>query len=154
MTWRRVDNEFARRVQLAIFLIGTVLGLDYLVTPTGSSAVLSSIEKAWLPLWMWGATILGSSVAGFLVEWRILNREHPFLPSRRRERWGWVTNGAHMILVAVFSVLAASALTDIVTRGISEGVWFGFRTSVLWGFYAYVNFQFVKRLAEKPVVLK
>ena len=154
MTWRRVDPYFARRIQLAIFAVGIVFGLDYLVTPGGSSAALNSIEAAWAPLWAWGATILGCSLVGFLVEWRILNREHPFLPSKQRNRWGWLTNAAHIMLVSVFSVLSAASLTDLFIRGLDTGHWFGFRTSVLWGFYAYVNFQFVKRLAEKPVILK
>lgn len=154
MTWRRVDPEFARRIQLAAFLIGIVFGVDYLVTPQGSSAALTGIERAWLPLWAWGATIVAASVAGFLVEWRILGREHPFLPSSRRARWGWVTNVAHIIVVAVFSVLAASSLADILTRGVETGAWYGFRTSVMWGGYAYINVQFVKRLGDRrPVVL-
>jgi len=155
VTWRKADPFFARRIQMAIFAVGMIFGLDYLITPGGcSSTVLTSVEATWAPLWVWGATILMFSVLGFVVEWQVLNREHPFLPSKRRNQWGWLTNASHIVLVAVFSVLSASSLTDIITRGISEGHWYGFRTSALWGFFAYVNLQFVKRLAEKPVILK
>ena len=77
---------------MAIFAVGMIFGLDYLITPGGSSTVLTSVEATWAPLWVWGATILMFSVLGFVVEWQVLNREHPFLPSKRRNQWGWLTN--------------------------------------------------------------
>lgn len=148
MTWRRVDPYFARRVQLVAFGVGVFFGLDYLFTPTGSSTALTYIEKAAVPLWLWGVVIIIASVTGFLVEWRILGYDHPLMPSARRKRWGWVTNVAHIVLFAILVVLALSALADITRRAVETGELYGWRTGLLWGGYAYINWEYIRRLGD------
>lgn len=148
MTWRRVDPYFARRIQLALFVIGIAFGLDYLFTPTGSSAALTTIERTIVPLWVWGLTIAVAGAVGFFVEWRILGNDHPLVPTAERWRWGWASNVAHIVLFAMFAVLAGSSLWDIVSRALHDGSWFGWRTSVMWGGYAFANLQYVRRLGQ------
>lgn len=148
MTWRRVDPYFARRIQLAIFAIAIGFGLDYLYTPTQKSIALTTIEQSWLPLWAWGATITAAGVAGLLVEWRVLGALHPFVLSDKRWKWGWVSNISHIVLFAMFTTLAGSALYDIAMRGLDGGGWFGWRTSLLWGGFAFGNFQYIRRLGD------
>lgn len=147
MTWRKLDPYFARRLQLGIFTTAILFGLDYLVTPAGSSLALTTIERTWLPLWVWGATIIVAGLAGLFVEWRILGTQHPFVLSPQRWRWGWISNTAHIILFAVFIVLAGSALVDLVHRGLDGGGWYGWRTSLMWGGFGMVNFAYVRRLS-------
>lgn len=148
MTWRRVDPYFARRIQLALFVIGIAFGLDYLFTPAGSSAALTTIERTAAPLWVWGLTIAAAGVVGFFVEWRVLGNDHPLVPTPERWRWGWASNVAHIVLFAMFAVLAASSLWDIVSRALHDGSWFGWRTSVMWAGYAFANLQYVRRLGQ------
>jgi hypothetical protein len=148
VTWRRVDPFFARRIQLAAFTIGVLFGLDYLFTPTGSSPVLTYIERSWVPLWAWGAVIMAASAAGLIVEGWILRAEHPLVPTDKRWRFGWVSNIAHVLLVAIFVVLTGSSIADIVTRGIDTGTWYGWRQTIMWAGYVYANWQFVHRLGD------
>jgi cytochrome b561 len=146
MTWRRVDPFFARRIQLLIFGIATFFGLDYLFTPEGSSTALTIIERTWLPLWVWGVTILLAGVCGFFVEWRILGNDHPFVATKSRWQWGWVSNISHIVLFALFLALTASSAYDIIHRGVSGGGWYGWRTTIMWGGYAFANNQYIRRL--------
>lgn len=148
MTWRRVDPYFARRIQLAIFVLGFGFGLDQILTPVGSSTALTAAEQSAFPLWAWGTTIVLASLAGFTVEWLVLGNDHPLVPTHNRWRYGWVSNVAHIVLLAMFVALAGSALSDVVTRGIETGYWFGFRTAIFWGGYAYANWQFIRRLGD------
>lgn len=146
MTWRWVDPFFARRIQLAIFVIAVLFGCDYLFTPSGSSTALTSIERALLPLWLWGAVIIAAGVAGLIIEGWVLREEHPLVKSARRWDWGWVSNIAHATLIAIFTVLAGSSVLDIVQRGLDGGGWYGWRTALMWSGYVYANAQFVRRL--------
>jgi hypothetical protein len=146
VTWRRVDPYFARRIQLLLFVIAIGFGVDYLLTPVGSSGALTIIERTWLPLWVWGVTILAAGIAGLIVEWKILGNDHPFVTTDKRWRWGWVSNVAHIVLFALFMMLTASSLYDIWIRGTDTGDWYGWRTALMWGGYAYANNQFIRRL--------
>lgn len=157
MTWRRLDPQFARRIQLAAFIVGFIFGLDYLFTPVGSSTALSFLERSFFPLWSWGVVIISASLAGFFVEWRILGNTHPMLPTEKRRRWGWVSNMAHILLFAVFVVLTLSTLIDVIGRGFADpipgeeigaGHFYGWRTAVMWGGYAYINWEFIRRLGQ------
>lgn len=149
MTWRRVDPYFARRIQLAAFIIGFFFGLDYLFTPCGSSTALTYLERSVFPLWAWGAAIMAASLAGFFTEWRVLGNDHPLLNTEARKRWGWVSTGAHIVLFAAFVVLTLSSGIDIVTRWRGTGQLYGWRTALMWGGYAYVTWQFIPRLGMK-----
>lgn len=148
MTWRRVDPYFARRIQLAIFVIAFGFGVDYLSTPVGSSSALTAIERTWLPLWAWGAIIMAASAAGFFVEWRILDKHHPLTKTPERWRWGWITNIAHIVLFAMFVALTVSVMVELIARGIHGGGWYGWRTAVMYGGFAFGNWQFIRRLGE------
>lgn len=155
MTWRRVDPFFARRIQLALFAVAIGFGADYLFTPTGSSAALTTIERTWLPLWAWGAIIMAAGIAGFIVEWRVLGKSTPLIPTPDRWRWGWISNTAHSVLFAVFIVLAGSSMFDLIHRALSEGKgWYGWRTTLMWGLFAFANLQYVRRLGSSLVVQK
>lgn len=148
MTWRRVDPYFARRIQLAAFLIAIGFGLDYLFTPAGSSTALTLVERGWVPLWAWGVVIIAAGVAGFFVEWRILGNDHPLVHTAKRWQWGWVSNVSHIVLFAAFLVLAGSSLFDVIHRGWTGGGWYGWRTPAMWGGFAYVNLQYIRRLGQ------
>ncbi|MDV7192570.1 MULTISPECIES: hypothetical protein [Mycolicibacterium] len=148
MTWRLVAPHFARRIQLAAFLIAIGFGMDYLFTPPGSSGALTFVERAFLPLWVWGAVIIAAGLSGFLVEWLILGDDHPLLLTPKRWRWGWVSNMAHTVIFAAFVVLSASSLFDIIGRGFEGGGWYGWRTALMWGGFAYANFQFIRRIGQ------
>ncbi len=148
MTWRRVDPYFAKRVQLVAFAVGVFFGLDYLFTPQGSSRALTYIEQSIVPLWLWGVVIMAAGLTGFITEWRFLGNEHPAMTSARRKKWGWVSNICHITLFAILCVLAASALIDIVQRFIHTGELYGWRTGLLWGGYAYINWEFIRRLGD------
>jgi hypothetical protein len=143
-----VDPYFARRIQLAVFVIAVLFGLDYMFTPSGSSTAMTIIERTAFPLWLWGAVIIGAGLTGFFVEWRILGNQHPLLRTEQRWRWGWAVNIAHIVLFAVFAVLTFSSFTDIVLRGVNDGDWYGWRTAVMWGGFCYANWQFIRRLGE------
>lgn len=145
MTWRRVRRLFARYVQLGVFGVAILFGMDYWATPVGTSGALTAIEQTWIPLWIWGATISAAGLAGLLVEWRILGDDHPILVTDTRWRWGWVTNSAHGMLCALFVALAGSSLFDVLMRGIDEGKWYGWRTGVMWAGFAALNYAFVPR---------
>lgn len=150
VTWRRVDPQFARRIQLAAFIVGFWFGVDYVFTPYGSSPVLSWVERGAVPLWAYGAVIMAACLAGFYVEWRILGNEYPLLPTEARRRWGWVSNISHITLFASFVVLSSSTIVDIVNRGVEGHGWYGWRTTVMWAGYAYVNWEFIRRLGDSP----
>lgn len=144
---------FARRIQLAIFIIAIGFGLDYLVTPAGSSAALTTIERTWVPLWSWGLTILTCGVSGLFVELHVLNDDHPLLLTEKRWKWGWISNIAHTILFALFVALAGSSLYDTATRLVAEhgadaGKLYGWRTALMWGGYAYANWLFIPRMGR------
>lgn len=149
MTWRRVAPFFARRIQLAIFIIAIGFGLDYLFTPDGSSVALTTIEQTAFPLWVWGATIMVCGIAGFVVEWRILGNDHSILMTEKRWHWGWVSNTAHIVLFALFVVLAASTIFDVIDRGADTGQWYGWRTTIMWGGFAYANWLFIQRPGDR-----
>jgi hypothetical protein len=140
-----VVREFARHVQLGVFVIAIAFGLDYLATPVGTSGALTAIEQGVVPLWCWGATITAAGIVGLLVEWRILGDDHPILVTDTRWRWGWATNTAHAVLCGLFAALAGSSLWDVVERGLQQGTWYGWRTGLLWGGYAALNWAFVPR---------
>lgn len=146
MTWRRVATYFARRVQLGLFIIAIGFGLDYWFTPVGTSGALTSIEGTFIPLWAWGVTIVLCGVAGLLVECLILGADHALVATDERWRWGWVSNIAHAVLFGLFVALTYSSLADVVGRGIDTGHWYGWRTALMWGGYAYLNLLFVQRL--------
>ncbi|GJJ24191.1 hypothetical protein [Mycolicibacterium mageritense] len=148
MTWRMVAPYFARRIQLAAFLIAIGFGLDYLFTPPGSSTALTVVERAWVPLWVWGAVIITAGLAGFIVEWKILGDDHPLVLTPHRWRWGWISNLAHIVLFSAFVVLTASSLFDVIGRGLDGGGWYGCRTALMWGGFSYANFQFIRRLGQ------
>jgi hypothetical protein len=148
VTWRRVDPYFARRIQLAAFVIGVLFGLDYLFTPVGSSAILTYVERTWVPLWAWGATIMLAGTTGLIIEGLVLSAEHPLVPTAKRWQWGWASNIAHILLVAIFAVLTCSSVVDIIDRGWDTGQWYGWRTTIMWGGFVYANWQFVRRLGD------
>lgn len=148
MTWRRLDPYFARRIQLVAFGVGVFFGLDYLFTPVGSSTALTYLERAVVPLWLWGAIIIAASLTGFIVEWRILGNDHPLMPSARRRRWGWASNISHIVLFAILVALTLSSIIDIGTRALHTGHFYGWRTGLLWGGYAYINWEFIRRLGD------
>lgn len=148
MTWRKVDPYFARRIQLVAFGVGIFFGLDYLFTPQGAFSSLTYIEQAAVPLWLWGVVITAASLTGLVTEWRILGNDYPGIPSLRRRRWGWVTNICHIILFAILCVLAASSVLDITQRFIHTGDLYGWRSGLLFGGYAYINWEFILRLGD------
>lgn len=148
MTWRKVDPYFARRIQLVAFAVGIFFGLDYLFTPTGSSTALTLIERAVVPLWLWGAVIITASAIGLFVEWKVLGNDYPlsWMPSDARRRWGWVSNICHVTLFAILIALTLSSGVDITTRAVETGQLYGWRTGLLWGGYAYINWEFIRKL--------
>ncbi|MCV7226042.1 hypothetical protein [Mycolicibacterium komossense] len=142
MTWRQIDPRSWRRAQLVTFLIAVVWGADYWFTPSGSSALLTTLEGA-MPLPVWGSLLIGAGAAGFVAE--IALGDEPLFPTAQRARWGWVTNAAHTILFGVYFALASSSLVDVITKD-GDGGTYGWRTPALWFGFAWLNAQFVRRV--------
>lgn len=147
MTWRRVKPNFARYVQLGVFLVAIGFGLDYTAMPDPPAVPPppEAITQTWLPLWWWGVTIAAAGVAGLFVEWRILGDDHPFLMTETRWRWGWVSNIAHAALCSLFAALSLSALYDVVAQGVESGHWYGWRSCVLFAGFSALNWAFLPR---------
>lgn len=154
MTWRQVDEFFARRIQLATFLTAIWFGLDYFFTPEGSSELLTVVERGAVPLWVWGAIITTAGVAGLVVEWRILGNDHPLVFTDKRWRWGWVSNIAHIVLFATFLVLSGSITLEIAHRGMMGDGWYGWRTPAMWCLFVYANSQYIRRLGQVGQILR
>ncbi|OCB43952.1 hypothetical protein A5721_22955 [Mycobacterium vulneris] len=132
MTWRLVHTDALQLVQLYVLAAAVVRGVDYLITPPGSSEVLNLIERA-APLWFWAVVFIAFGVLGLAGEWWM-----SFGVSTNR----WIASYiAHAGLVALYLAVGIGALSDVLDRNPP----YGFRTPMEWIFIAVVHAIFVRR---------
>lgn len=132
MTWRLVRADALQFVQLFVLAVAVARGLDYLVSPSGSSALLNTVERA-APLWSWAIAFMAAGAVGLAGEWWM---------SFGTSQWRWAASfGAHAVLAGLYVSVALGALIDLMER---EPL-YGFRTPVEWFALAIVHAMFVKR---------
>ncbi|QFG10048.1 membrane protein [Mycobacterium phage IdentityCrisis] len=132
MTWRLVRTDTLQLVQLFVLTAAVVRGVDYLITPPGSSEVLNLIERA-APLWLWASVFIAFGLLGLAGEWWM-----SFGISTHR----WIASYiAHAGLVALYLAVGLGALSDVLDRNPP----YGFRTPMEWMFIAAVHAIFVRR---------
>ncbi|MDZ7886554.1 MAG: hypothetical protein U5N53_28280 [Mycobacterium sp.] len=132
MTWRLVRADALQFVQLFVLAVAFVRGVDYLLTPRGSSALLNTLESA-APLWLWATAFMAAGATGLAGEWWM-----SFGVSHAR----WVASfTAHAVLSGLYVSVALGSLIDVLER---EPL-YGFRTPAEWFALAVVHAMFVKR---------
>ncbi|AJA43329.1 minor tail protein [Mycobacterium phage Sbash] len=132
MTWRLVRTDTLQLVQLFVLAAAVVRGMDYLITPPGSSEVLNLIERA-APLWFWAAVFIAFGMLGLVGEWWMSFGVSP-------QRW-IASYIAHAALVGLYVAVGLGALVDVLDRQPP----YGFRTPLEWMFIAVVHAIFVRR---------
>lgn len=132
MTWRLVRADALQFVQLFMLATAVLRGIDYLLTPRGSSALINTAEKA-APLWLWALAFMAAGVIGLAGEWWM-----SFGLSKNR----WIASYlAHSALAGLYASVGIGALVDVLER---EPM-YGFRTPAEWIAIAVVHAMFVKR---------
>lgn len=132
MTWRLVRDDALQFVQLYLLAVAVVRGVDYLITPPGSSAVLYFIERA-APLPVWALMFITLGIVGIAGEWWIGFGASP-------HRW-LASYVAHAALASVYTAVGVGALIEILSR---QPI-YGFRTPVEWLLIAAMHAIFVRR---------
>ncbi|MFN3005159.1 hypothetical protein [Mycolicibacterium wolinskyi] len=132
MTWRLVRADALQLVQLYLLAIAVVRGVDYMMTPSGSSEVLNFIERA-APLWLWALAFIAAGLVGLAGEWWM-----SFGASQLRWLASYI---AHTVLVGLYTAVGLGALIEILERD----PLYGFRTPFEWIFIATVHAVFVRR---------
>lgn len=132
MTWRLVRADALQAVQLFVLAVAVVRGVDYLLTPSGSSVLLNTAERA-APLWLWAIAFMTAGAVGLAGEWWM-----SFGISHAR----WVTSFiAHAVLAGLYGAVALGALMDVMERE----PFYGLRTPAEWLALAIVHSMFAKR---------
>lgn len=134
MTWRliRTDDKLLQLAQLVLLCVAVTRGLDYLITPAGSSAALSYIEQS-APLPVWGALFIAFGMTGLAGEWWM-----SFGESDRRWIASWT---AHAGLAALYFTFAIGALLELFSRE----PFYGFRTACDWAILGFLHVVFIRR---------
>lgn len=132
MTWRLVRADALQFVQLYVLAAAVVRGIDYLITPSGSSVLLNFTEAA-APLWVWAIAFITAGSVGLAGEWWM---------SFGVSSWRWVASYcAHAALVALYAAVGIGAFIDVTEREPVHGL----RTPSEWIAIALVHAMFVKR---------
>lgn len=132
MTWRLVRADALQFVQLYLLAAAVVRGVDYLLTPSGSSAVFNTAEQA-MPLWVWACAFMTFGAIGLAGEWWMSFGVSPI-------RW-LGSYLAHAALAGLYSAVGVGALIDVLERD----PLYGFRTPVEWLAIALAHAMFVRR---------
>jgi len=132
VTWRLVRADALQFVQLYLLAAAVVRGVDYLLTPSGSSKVLNFVEAA-APLWVWAVAFFAAGLLGLAGEWWM-----NFGVSSLR----WTASyAAHAALAGLYAAVGVGALIDVLERQ----PLYGFRTPIEWIAIAVAHAMFVKR---------
>jgi len=132
VTWRLVRADALQFVQLYLLAAAVVRGVDYMLTPPGSSVLLNTAEQA-MPLWVWACAFMLCGVLGLVGEWWMHFGISPL-------RWlGSYT--AHSALTGLYVAVGTGALIDVLARAPMHG----FRTPAEWFAIALAHAMFVRR---------
>lgn len=132
MTWRLVRADALQFIQLYLLAAAAIRGIDYLLTPPGSSAVLNTAEQA-APLWWWATAFITFGLVGLAGEWWM-----NFGVSPRRWTLSYL---AHAALAGLYAAVGVGALIDVLERHPLHG----FRTPVEWLAIGLAHAVFVRR---------
>lgn len=132
-----------RNSQTALLLVSFTWGLSY-VMPSNLRIAFSEVfppdltRWSYIPMWGYGAIMLGGAVFALLGE-------HIILTSPRQSRFGWLVSFlAHTALVGTYWTLAVGA----VAQGLPESHWTAaglfsaLSRPVLWWFIGYLHLGF------------